>query len=272
MVDIEGRTAFVTGGAQGIGLGMARALARAGARVALADIDEAALERAVDELSADTAAVGLLLDVRDRDAFGVVADEAERALGPVTLLFNNAGVAGRAPVHEMSYEMWDWVLGINLGGVVNGTQTFLPRMLQRGPGHIVNTASGAGLGIPVPGGGAGYLYHASKYAVVGMSESLRGELAPLGIGVSVLCPGPVATNIQDTTPRTRPPGGARPADESVRARKALLAKGADPDVVGEHVVAAICADRLYIHTDRIMERSVRARTEEILSSMPPVAT
>src|SRR6185503_2106768 len=116
----------------------------------------------------------------------------EAKLGPVSLLFNNAGVAGHAPALKITYELWDWSTGVNLMGVINGVQTFLSRMAERGQGgHIVNTASGAGLAAV----GSGVLYHTAKFAVVGMSEALHGELAPLGIGVSVLCPGPVATDI-----------------------------------------------------------------------------
>jgi NAD(P)-dependent dehydrogenase (short-subunit alcohol dehydrogenase family) len=266
---VRGEIALITGGAQGIGLGIARALAGAGASVVLVDIDGEALRAAEAELSAVTTVATAVLDVRDRLEWLTVVEGVETTLGPIGVLCNNAGVAGRAPVAQMSYEMWDWVLGINLGGVVNGIQTVVPRMVGRGRGHVVNTASGAGLGIPGPGGGAGFLYHSSKYAVVGMSESLRSELAPIGIGVSVLCPGPVATNIQDTSPRTRPGGAPAPSAAFVAARKQLLAAGASPDAVGEMVLRAIVHDELYIHTDRIMEPFVRARSEEILAAMPP---
>jgi NADP-dependent 3-hydroxy acid dehydrogenase YdfG len=146
MTDVAGRTAFITGGANGIGLGIARAFAAAGAKVALADIDAAALERAGAELGAVTQVATQVLDVRDREGWVRAADAVEAALGPVSLLFNNAGVAGHAPAVKLTYELWDWSTGINLHGVINGVQTFLPRMVERGAGgHIVNTASGAGL-------------------------------------------------------------------------------------------------------------------------------
>jgi len=144
--DIAGRTAFITGGANGIGLGIARAFARAGANLALADVDAAALGAAKAELAKDTPVETFVLDVRDRDAYVRAADETEARLGPVSLLFNNAGVALSIPAEQMSYETWDFALGVKLDGVVNGIQTFLPRMLARaaqlGGGHIVNTASG----------------------------------------------------------------------------------------------------------------------------------
>jgi len=192
MESLAGRTAFITGGAQGIGLGIARELARNGVSLALADVNRTALDAAVTELSSTTDVLAVELDVRDRDRYAQVADEVEARLGDVSLLFNNAGVAGGVPIAELGYDDWDWMLGINLHGVVNGIQTFLPRMIERGgDAHIVNTASGAGL----VEAGAGVLYTTSKFAVVGMSESLRSELADRGIGVSVLCPGPVATDI-----------------------------------------------------------------------------
>ncbi len=125
MEHFDGRVAFVTGGAQGIGLGIARALARQGVKLAIADVNRPALEAAQAELSALTPTEVFVLDVRDRTAYATVADEAEQRLGPVSLLFNNAGVAGGASVAEMTYEMWDWVLGVNLTGVVNGVQTFV---------------------------------------------------------------------------------------------------------------------------------------------------
>ncbi|HKU97376.1 MAG TPA: SDR family NAD(P)-dependent oxidoreductase, partial [Vineibacter sp.] len=140
MTNVSGRTAFITGGANGIGLGIARAFAKAGARLALVDQDEEALARARTELAATTEVETVVLDVRDRAAFTGVADRIEARLGPVSLVVNNAGVAGGAPAPKLTYELWDWGLGINLDGVVNGVQTFLSRMVERGAGgHIVNT-------------------------------------------------------------------------------------------------------------------------------------
>jgi NAD(P)-dependent dehydrogenase (short-subunit alcohol dehydrogenase family) len=193
---IEGRTAFITGGARGIGLGIARAFAREGTKLALVDIDEAALNAARTELGVRTSVETFVLDVRDREAYARVADEVEARLGPVSILCNNAGVAASADVAHMTYELWDWVMGINLNGVINGIQTLVPRMIEHKiPAHIVNTASGAGLIAE----GSGLQYATSKFAVVGLSEGLRWELERFGIGVSVLCPGPVATSIIPNT-------------------------------------------------------------------------
>ncbi|HTO54707.1 MAG TPA: SDR family NAD(P)-dependent oxidoreductase [Myxococcota bacterium] len=267
-MEVTGRTAFITGAANGIGLGIARAFARAGAKLALADVDEAALSSARAELAKETAVESFVLDVRDRAGYARAADAAEARLGPVSLLFNNAGVAMAVPAEQMSYESWDFALGVNLGGVVNGLQTFVPRMVARGRelggGHIVNTSSGAGLVAP----GSGFLYHTAKYAVVGLSESLGFELAGAGIGVSVLCPGPVATRIMHHTLRMQPASAPRPAEQMVATVDSFLNAGASPDAVGEMVLRGVRDGARYIHTDRIVEAALRARTQALLDSFP----
>jgi NAD(P)-dependent dehydrogenase (short-subunit alcohol dehydrogenase family) len=273
MTDVAGRTAFITGGANGIGLGIARAFAGAGAKVALVDLDAEALDRARAELSATTPTEVFQLDVRDREAYARVADAAEAALGPVSLLVNNAGVAGGAAAVKLTYELWDWGIGVNLQGVINGVQTFLPRMAERGGGgQIVNTASGAGL----VEAGSGVLYHTAKFAVVGMTEALRPELAPLGIGCTVLCPGPVATDIIARTHRLQPgrrepvaPASEREGgDERIRRMTEWLARGVQPDDVGRMVLEAVRENRLYIHTDRAVYALIEARTKALLGAMP----
>jgi NAD(P)-dependent dehydrogenase (short-subunit alcohol dehydrogenase family) len=267
--DISGRTAFITGGANGIGLGIARAFARAGAKLALADVDAAALGTAQAELAKDTKVETFVLDVRDREAYARAADETETRLGPVSLLFNNAGVALSVPVDQMSYETWDFALGVNLDGVVNGIQTFVPRMLARsaqlGGGHVVNTASGAGLAAP----GAGFLYHTAKFAVVGLSEALRFELEGASIGVSVLCPGPVSTRIVHNTLRTQPDSAPKPAAQMLEVIDSFLSSGVSPDTVGEMVLRGVRANALYIHTDRIMELPIQVRAKALLDALPP---
>jgi NAD(P)-dependent dehydrogenase (short-subunit alcohol dehydrogenase family) len=262
-------TAFITGGAQGIGLALAEALASRGVRVAIADLDEQALDAAHERLAASAEVAAYHLDVRDRARYAQVADAAEAALGPVTLLFNNAGVAGGCSVKQMTYEHWDWMLGVNLDGVVNGIQTFVPRMLgrERG-GYIVNTASGAGL----VAAGAGFLYTTSKFAVVGMSEALALELAPHGIGVSVLCPGPVATNIVENTWKSGP-AAAETQDPRVRASLAettafLQAQGVTPQRVAEMVIAAMNARRLHVLTDQILRAPLMQRAALLMEAFP----
>ncbi len=272
MTDVAGRTAFITGGANGIGLGIARAFASAGAKLALVDIEPEALGRAKEELSAVTQVETHILDVRDREAYARVADEVEAALGPVSLLFNNAGVAGGAPAHKLTYQLWDWGIGINLIGVINGIQTFLPRMAERSlGGQIVNTASGAGL----VASGSGVLYNTAKFGVVGLTEALRLELAPMNIGTTVLCPGPVATDIIARTrglqPRAKSSLAAEERDSAVARSGRMtnwLANGVPPDDVGRMVLDAVLNNRLYIHTDRVMYAGIEARTREILAAMP----
>lgn len=270
MTDIQGRVAFITGGANGIGLGIARAFGRAGAKLAIADIDAVALARAKAELQAITQVEAYTLDVRDREAFAATAEAVERALGPVTLLFNNAGVAAGAAPEKMTYELWDFGMGINLDGVINGVQTFLPKMVQRGQGgHIVNTASGAGLAY-MP---TGTLYTTAKFAVVGMAEALNRELEPSGIGVTVLCPGPVATDIVNRSASAAPRVALSAEEESaVEAQRSQstewLKHGVGIDAVGEMVLKAVRENRLYIHTDRIMEEPIKARTKALLEALP----
>lgn len=274
MTEVKGRTAFITGGANGIGLGIARTFAKAGVKLALADLDAAALDTAKGELSAHTEVETVVLDVRDRDAFARIADDLEARLGPVSLLFNNAGVSGGVPAGKLSYDLWDWSLGINLGGVVNGVTTFLPRIIARGAGgHVVNTASGAGL----VGTASGTLYCTAKFAIVGMSEALRAELQPVGIGVSVLCPGPVATGIIARSGASKP-GADTLSDEQRRKveernvqMKAFLDAGRTPDEVGAMVLAAVQANQLYIHTDRMMLPYIEMRQQELLAAMPAEA-
>ncbi len=275
MIELAHRSAFITGGANGIGLGIARALAGAGVKLALVDLDAEALQRARAELGATTQVFTAVLDVRDRLAYARVADEAEAALGPVSILVNNAGVAGGAPSDRLTYELWDWGMGINLGGVINGVQTFLPRIIERGAGgHVVNTASGAGLFAQA----GNTLYITSKFAVVGMSETLRPELEPHGIGVTVLCPGPVATGIIERT-RAAQPKVTRSMSAAQRDRafarnavmKDRLANGVEPDAVGDMVLAAIRENRLYVHTDRSSADLIAERTRALLAAMPSPA-
>ena len=271
MTDVQGRTAFITGGANGIGLGIARSLARKGVKLALADLDADALARAKAELQDQTAVETFQLDVSDRDAYAATAEDAERALGPVSLLFSNAGVAGGAPAAKITYEMWDWYIGINLYGVINGIQNFLPKMVERGQGgHIVNTASAAGL---VATGGP--LYSSSKFAVVGLSEALHLEMEGAKIGVSVLCPGPVATDIMRRTAKATPPIRTPLTDEQrkrvnddVERATAWLQQGTSIDDVGEMVLKAVQDNSLYIHTDRFSDGLLHQRTKAILDAMP----
>ncbi|GAB3483274.1 SDR family oxidoreductase [Nocardiopsis coralliicola] len=266
MTDIDGRTVFITGGARGIGLGIARAFADAGARVAVADLSRDALGEAAADLGARTEAAAIELDVRDREAFARAVDEAEERLGPVGVLVNNAGITRMLPPAEMSYEVWDRVIGINLGGTVNGVQTVLPRLLERGSGgHIVNVASGAGLI-----GNTDLSYSASKYGVVGLSESLavQPSLAAAGIGVTVVCPSFVQTRIAANS--AEPDGAADPDPERTRRILDFFDRfGLPPEAVGRQVLDAVRGGRPYVITDRLLEERIRERADALVGAMPP---
>lgn len=251
MPSLAGRTALITGGASGIGLGMARAFVAAGLKVAIADVNEASLAAAKGELPGLGAAV--VLDVTQAAQWEAAVDAVEAALGPVEILCNNAGIAqgrfadGRdTVVAEMPEALWRLVLEVNATGTFLGARTVAPRMLARGGwGHVVNTASTGGL--MAPAGIAAYC--ASKYAVVGLSESLRAELAPAGIGVSVLCPGGVRSSLfaSSVALRARTPG-AFPglATEGTEALRVEQAQRMDPVRVGEMVLRAIEGNAMYI--------------------------
>ena len=200
MEEVEGRTAFVTGGASGIGLGMTTAFVEAGMNVVIADLRRDHIETALERFAGQDSVHSIELDVTDRDGFARAADEAERVFGNVHVLCNNAGMGILGPVALARYDDWDWGLGVLLGGAVNGIQTFLPRMLAHGEGsHIVNTSSMAGV-LPIAGAA---IYITAKAALIGLSEALRSEVAEQGIGVSAFCPGPVQTNIREGG-RSRP--------------------------------------------------------------------
>lgn len=267
MKNFAGRTAFITGGANGIGLGLARALLAEGAKVAIADIRQDAIDEALGILD-NQEAIGLKLDVASREEFAAVADEAEARLGPVSVLFNNAGINLFQTVDESTYDDWDWVLGVNLYGVINGVQAFVPRMKERGKGgHIVNTASMAAfLAGPVPG-----IYNASKFAVRGLSESLRYSLASQGIGVSILCPGLVKSHIY-ASDELRPASlGARgkPIDETFNEQLAKVHDtGMEPEEVAEKTLEAIRANKFYIFPHPEFRDELREIFNEIIEDYP----
>jgi len=266
-MQFEGSAALVTGGAQGIGLAIARALLRAGAHVALVDNNDAALSEAKRDLGQFGRVETFNLDVRDRPGFSRVADQAEALLGPISILCNNAGVGGGDSVEHMSYATWDWVMGINVGGVINGIQTFVPRMIERRLGHIVNTASGAGLAVD-PAWGIGYMYPTSKYAVVGLSESLRVELADCGIGVSVLCPGPVATGILANSALAHPARSGHLPSGLTEMNARLHERGLAPERVADMVLQGIRENRPYILTHGMEREAIEARFNSILAAVP----
>jgi NAD(P)-dependent dehydrogenase (short-subunit alcohol dehydrogenase family) len=249
----RGQVAVVTGGASGIGLALARAFAREGLSVVLADVERAALERAVAELSAGGAeAHGHVVDVRDPEAMEALALAVWKRDGRVDVLCNNAGVATLGRIADQTLADWEWVLGVNLWGVVHGIRAFLPRMQAAGrPAHVVNTASLAGL----IDGPMLAPYFVSKHAVVSLSECLHLELQAESspIGVSVLCPGFVRTSIMDSA-RNRAGGGSDASSELERPGVAQIDQimrfgittGMDPAEVAGKVIAAVREGRFWI--------------------------
>ena len=266
MEEVAGRTAFVTGGASGIGLGMAQAFVGAGMNVVIADLRPDHIQMAMEDLEPGRAHA-IELDVTDREGFARAADEAESVFGNVHLLCNNAGMGILGSVTDARYDDWDWGLGVLLGGVVNGIQTLLPRMRAHGEGgHIVNTASMAAV-IPVPGAA---IYNTAKAAVVALSESLRSDLAAEPIGVSAFCPGPVQTNIREAG-RMRPEryrdSGYLDLERELEERP-NSPLWMDPQECGERVLAGIRRDDLYIFTHREFQEGAEERFRAMLASFP----
>ena len=231
MRDLRGKAVFVTGGASGIGLALCRAFAEAGCRVMLADIEEPALHDALRSIEGAGSDIrGVVCDVADPVSVDAAAKKTIAAFGKIHILCNNAGIAAGSGIDGISLQNWRWVIDVNLMGVVHGMAAFLPHMRAHGEGgHIVNTASMAGL---LSGGGMGFSpYSASKYAVVAMSEGLRAELQPHGIGVSVLCPGYVSTRISEAGRNRQPQYGAHAASPRTAAVAELVRAGLNPNAV-----------------------------------------
>jgi NAD(P)-dependent dehydrogenase (short-subunit alcohol dehydrogenase family) len=271
MQDFNGKTAFVTGGASGIGFALAKAFLQAGMNVMLADIEESALGRALAALAIyDNRLAGTVLDVSLSAAYETAAEETLTRFGKVHVLCNNAGVSRAGPVDQIAASDWDWVWGVNFGGTVTGIRTFLPHIKAHGEGgHVVNTASMSGLiGTALAG-----VYASTKFAIVGLSEALADELKGSTIGVSVLCPASVRTNMP-MNGRNRPArfGGGLDilADPSLAERNARFlannAAGLDPDRVASMVLRAIRENRLYIVTDPSRRSAVEARHGRLMAA------
>lgn len=276
MRELAGKAAFVTGGASGIGLALGRAFAEAGMKVMLADIESEALAAAVKSLHNFTPDVrGVICDVADPASLERAAEASCEAFGNIHVVCNNAGVAGGSGIDNISLDDWRWVLDVNLMGVLYGVRSFLPRMRAHGEGgHFVNTASMAGM---ISGMGLSP-YSASKFAVVSMSEGLAVELKPLGIGVSVLCPGWVQTRIGESA-RNRPqrygpthaPDPGSPAAALAAHIAELLQSGLDPAKVAARVLDAIREDELYVFTHPEMRPAMEERFAAISAAMDKAA-
>ncbi len=271
MKELNGKVAAVTGAASGLGRSMALAFAAEGMHVALADVDETSLSSVQEEvLAKGVRAISLKVDVSHAEQVEAFCDHTLARLGGVHVVCNNAGVSPLGAVWEASLADWQWILGVNLWGVIHGVRAFAPRLIAQNEGHIVNTASVAGL-ISPPGSGA---YNVTKHAVVTLSESLLHDLRSRGsaVGVSALCPAYVPTRISESE-RNRPHASSPKSDETL-AREAMLKKAVasgkvSADQVAQAVVAAVKENRFYILTHPRIKGAIRARMEDVLEERAP---
>jgi NAD(P)-dependent dehydrogenase (short-subunit alcohol dehydrogenase family) len=275
MRDLKGRVAVVTGAASGIGRAVAVRAGSEGMRVVLADIEEGPLKEAEGELTARGAeAISVVTDVSDPAAVAGLRDRALERFDAVHLVHNNAGVGLGGPIWEVSEEDWRWVLGVNLLGVVHGIATFVPLLVEQGVGHVVNTASIAGL-TTAPFLGP---YNATKQAVVAISETLFKELRATGVtgvGVSVVCPGFVRTRIaesQRNRPAWAPERDAQGSAELRAAVQSMVDEGIAPEEVADKVLEAVRSDTFYVLTHPGLDAGVATRFEDILQRRPPSET
>ncbi len=282
MRDLAGRVAVVTGGASGIGRGMAESFAASAMRVVVADVEEPPLHETVGSIRADGGeAIAVTCDVSSWPSVEALRDACTDAYGPADVLCNNAGVAGRGGVAEASLNTWEWCLGVNLWGVIHACRAFLPAMIERGCGHVVNTASVLGH-LCSPGIGP---YNVSKYGVVALSETLHLEMQAecTGVGVTCLCPGLVATNILDSE-RNRPERLLDDAgrsslnvfsnddeSETLAAVREMYKHAMDPSLVGDMVVEAIVADQFWLFTDGHFEEFIAQRHRGIEAGGAPAS-
>jgi NAD(P)-dependent dehydrogenase (short-subunit alcohol dehydrogenase family) len=260
MTSFDGKVAVVTGGGSGIGRALVLALAREGARVVVADVDEAgAAETARLAAAAGPEGMAVRTDVSSRDEVAALASRVFDRYGAVHVLCNNAGVVVHGSLESATWEDWQWVVGVNLWGVVHGLLAFVPRMIAAGRGgHVVNTASMAGM---IASQGLG-VYNTTKYAVVGLSETLAKDLRPHGIGVTVVCPMGVATRIRDAD-RNRPAALRNAPGVPAGGEVTLIGRTLDPDEVAAQTLAAVRAGQLYVVTHEEALEPLRRRFQRL---------
>ncbi|SHI22594.1 NADP-dependent 3-hydroxy acid dehydrogenase YdfG [Sporobacter termitidis DSM 10068] len=270
MTDFKGKTAFITGGASGLGLGIAKALAKEGMNIVLADFRQEAIDEALPVFKENGwPAHGILLDVTNRAQFAKAADEAEAVFGKLHVLVNNAGIGLReGKIWEASYEDMDFAIDINYKSILNGIKTIVPRILKHGEGgHVVTTSSKNGL-IPVPGM---VLYNSTKRAAMAIMETLAIDLEGTGVGASVFCPGPYATNLNTTTNalRTKVLGAPfKPFSPSKLSNVDFRALERSPDEAGARVVRGIKRGDLFIFTHAEWKAGWLAHANAITRALP----
>jgi NAD(P)-dependent dehydrogenase (short-subunit alcohol dehydrogenase family) len=272
MKDFAGKVAFITGGASGLGLGLAKVFSEAGCKIVAADIRQDHLDEAAAFFRGKNAAFHpIQLDITDRKAYAAAADEVERVFGePPQLVFNNAGVNTFGPTEKSTYEDWDWLMGVLLGGVVNGMQTFVPRMIAAGKGgYIVNTSSMGGF----RGSDGAAIYCAAKAAVNNLSESYQLSLKKYGIGVSVCCPANIKSNIAEAT-YTRPDHlkntGYVVNEDSINSLRRIHAAGMEPEVLAGHIRKGIEDEQLYIIPYPEAREGLEQHFKSIVESVLPM--
>jgi NAD(P)-dependent dehydrogenase (short-subunit alcohol dehydrogenase family) len=274
MEDLQGKVAVITGGASGIGRAVADKAAAEGMKIILGDIEEGPLKAAVDDLNSTGAeALGVVTDVSDRASVEALRDAALDRFGAVHLVHNNAGIGLGGPIWEVTEEDWRWILGVNLWGVIHGVATFTPLLLEQGEGHIVNTASIAGL-IVAPFLGP---YNATKQAVVAISETLFKDLQTVAapVGVSVLCPGFVQTRIAESDrnrPGWAPDRNITGAAEVQGVVQNLVDAGIEPTTVADRVIDAVRTNTFYILTHPELDIAITTRFDDIVQGRAPSPT
>jgi NAD(P)-dependent dehydrogenase (short-subunit alcohol dehydrogenase family) len=272
MKDFKGQLAFITGGASGAGLGQAKVFGRAGASVVIADIRKEAVDQALAELRTENiTAYGIVLDITDRAAYAAAADEVERVFGhPPTILSNTAGVNSFGPIENTTFDDFDWIIGVNLGGVINGCVTFIPRMIAAGkPGHVVTVSSVGGL----MGSNMAAPYSAAKAAVINLMEGYRMGLAQYGIGVSVVCPANIKSNIAEAS-KLRPAqfgkSGYVENAQSIASLQSIHAFGMEPEQLAEAIKQGVEDNQLYVIPYPEVRDELDKHFREIVDSVSPM--
>jgi NAD(P)-dependent dehydrogenase (short-subunit alcohol dehydrogenase family) len=274
MQDFAGELAFITGGASGAGLGQAKVFGRAGCRIVIGDIRQQAIGQAVAELKAEgITAHGIVLDITDRAAYAAAADEVEKVFGQApTLLFNTAGVNNFGPIEKTTYGDFDWLIGVNLGGVVNGMVTFVPRMIAScKPCHITTVASLGGF----TGSALAGPYSAAKAAVINLMEGYRQGLEKYGIGVSVVCPANIKSNIARATQTRSAQYGETGYVEGAEAEASLdsiYQHGMEPEELAANIMKGIRANALYIIPYPETKDMLAGHFARIVDSIPAIET